>query len=131
PRPASVSVQGRDLQGSRMSTQAVPTLTPAADALSRLKELALQKDPEFFPLLRQQTLATTSAEDMLMLAALRKRAAQRGLVAPNQKSTRVAILGGYTPQPLNELIAHLLAAGQPQTISWNAEFLLGDYDNYI
>ena len=125
------SVPGRDPQGSRMSTQVVPTLTPAADTLSRLKELALQKDPEFFSLLRRQTLATTSAEDMLMLAALRKRAAHKGLVAPNQKSTRVAILGGYTPHPLHELIGHLLAAGQPQPVSWSPDFLLGDYDNYI
>ena len=111
-----------------MSTQAVPTLRPVSDTLGRLKELALRKDPEFFPLMREQTLATTSAEDMLMLAALRKRAAQKGL-APRQKSVRVAVLGGYTPYPLNDLIGHFLAAGQQ--VSWNAEFLLGDYDNYI
>lgn len=111
-----------------MSTQAIPTLATGSDVLGRLKELALRKDPEFFTLMREQTLATTSAEDMLLLAALRKRAAQRGL-APQQKAVRVAILGGYTPYPLNELIGHLLAFGQP--VSWNAEFLLGDYDNYI
>ena len=111
-----------------MPTQAVSTETTGPESLARLKELALRKDPEFFRRMREQTLATTSCEDMLLLSALRKRAAQKGL-APEQKPVRIAILGGYTPFPLHELIGHFLAAGQ--TVSWKAEFLLGDYDNYI
>jgi len=46
-----------------------------------------------------------------------------------QHTVRIAILGGYTPYPLNELISHLLAVSCP--ISWSAEFLVGDYDNYV
>ena len=111
-----------------MPTQAVPTQTGGTEAFRRLKDLALQGAPEFFPALRAQTLATDSCEDMLLLSALRKRAAQKGLV-PEQKPIRIAILGGYTNVPLNDLIGHFLAVGQP--VSRQADFLLGDYDNYI
>src|SRR5690349_23555328 len=106
-----------------MPIQAVPTQTTGPEPLARLKELALRRDPEFLGLLREQTIATASCEDMLLLSALRKRAAQKGLLPEPQKDVRVAVLGGYTPFPLHELIGHFLAAAQP--VSWKSDFLLG------
>jgi FkbH-like protein len=112
-----------------MPIQAVPTQTIGSESLARLKELALRKDPDFLRLLREETLARTRCEEMLLLSALRKRAAQKGLTAELQKDLRVAVLGGYTPFPLHDLIEHFLAVAQP--VCWKSEFLLGDYDNYI
>ena len=117
-----------------MPPEAVPTLAPAPSqpggaVLERLKELVSRLDPEFFSLLRETTLATASCEDMLLLSSLRRRAAQRGLTPSRQNAVRVAILGGYTPYPLNDLIGHFLVVNHP--VAWNAEFLLGDYDNYM
>jgi len=97
--------------------------------VGQLKEFIRHNDPRFLPLLQQQTLEVSVCEDMLLLSSLRKRAAQRGLTAAGVKSVRVAILGGYTPFPLSDLIEHFLAAGV--SAPWRAEFLLGDYDNYI
>src|SRR5260370_42626102 len=76
-----------------------------------------------------ETLAGRACEDLLLLSSLRKRAAQKGLVA-EQQSLRIAILGGYTLYPLNELIGHFLSAAR-FPISYHAEFLAGDYDNYM
>jgi FkbH-like protein len=101
----------------------------AAKGLAALKELASRNDPRFFAALRDQTLAARACVDGLMLAALRKRVAQRGL-EPQQQTIRIAALGGYTLYPLNELIEHFLAAAW-YPASYRAEFLLGDYDNYI
>ncbi len=49
---------------------------------------------------------------------------------PEQQTLRIAILGGYTLYPLNELVDHYLSAAR-FPLSYRAEFLLGDYDNYI
>ncbi|MBZ5617575.1 MAG: HAD-IIIC family phosphatase [Acidobacteriia bacterium] len=107
-----------------------PTPTPEErGGLARLKDLAMRQDPQFFSLLRDQTLAARACERVLLLSSVRKRAAQKGLALP-QQHIRVAIIGGYTPYPLNELIGHFLSAASLPA-SYNAEFLLGDYDNYI
>jgi len=104
-----------------------PAIT-AVEGLAELKELASRGDPRFFAVLRDQTLAARACVDGLMLAALRKRVAQRGL-EPHQQIIRIAVMGGYTLYPLNELIGHFLAAAW-YPASYRAEFLLGDYDNY-
>jgi FkbH-like protein len=109
-----------------------PATRPAAkpsEGLAELKELALRKDMRYFTALRDQTLAARSCADALLLASLRKRVAQKGFL-PSQKTIRIALLGGYTLYPFNELLGHLLEASfYPE--SQHAEFLLGDYDNYI
>jgi len=101
--------------------------TPENHALDRLKELALRNDPYFFDALREQTRHARHCAEILRLSALRRKAAQKGHL-PEQQAIRIALIGGYTLYPLNELMGHFLAAGFP--ISWNAEFLLGDFDNY-
>jgi FkbH-like protein len=111
----------------------VTVSTPVAsdrDARSRLKELALRADPQFLAALGEATRAARCCEDVLLLSTLRKRAAQKGL-APKQQTVRVAVLGGYTLYPFHELVAHWLAAAWHPASAWNAEFFLGDFDNYI
>ncbi len=112
-----------------MPTPSVPTLAPGQDVFGELKELLSREDPRFFHLLREQTLATPGCEDVLRLSSLRRKAIQKGL-QPQQQTVRLAVLGGYTPYPLNELIAHYLATA-PVSAPLSAEYFLGDYDNYI
>lgn len=111
-----------------MPPQAVSSLAPSANGLGRLKELLARRDPQFFDALREMTAAVRGPDEVLMLSALRKRAARNGLARP-QHSVRIAMLGGFTLHPLNELIAHFLDAAGPD--SSKTEFLLGDYDNYV
>src|SRR5882757_8116555 len=95
-----------------IATAAAPAMATKRQAgLAELKDLILRKDPRFFSVLRDQTLASSTCEDILLLSSLRKRAAQRGLVA-EQQPLRVAVIGGYTLYPLNELIGHYLAAAR-------------------
>jgi FkbH-like protein len=104
--------------------------TSRFEMLRSLKELLSRRDGRFFEALRDATAAAHTCEEVLLLASLGKRAAQQGLTLPGQSPLRIAIIGGYTPFPLNELLGHFLATnGIP--ISWKAEFLLGDYDNYV
>lgn len=100
-----------------------------SQSLSRLKELAVQGAPEFFPALREQTMAADSMEDILLLSSLRRRLAARHFVA-RQKPVRVALLGGCTMAPLHDLMGHFLGT-VPRPLSLAAEFLTGDYDNYV
>jgi len=115
--------------GITMPPPDAPTLPlEGQSGLAGLKGALLRKDPQFFSLLRDRTLAARTCEEVLLLSSLRKRAAQRGLV-PQQQTLRIALIGGYTLYPLNELIDHFLAASR-FPVSYRAEFLLGDYDNY-
>src|ERR1019366_7925764 len=98
------------------------------DAVGELKQLAVLQDPRFFPALRACTVAARGCEEVLLLSSLRKRAARKGL-ALEQQTIRVALVGGYTLHPLNELVAHFLSVSQPASLK--AELLLGDFDNYM
>jgi FkbH-like protein len=104
--------------------------TSRLEMLRSLKELLSRRDGRFFQALRDATAAAHTCEEVLLLASLGKRAAHQGFTLPGELSIRIAIIGGYTPFPLNELMGHLLATNGPLT-SWKAEFLLGDYDNYV
>jgi FkbH-like protein len=112
-----------------MPTPSAPTLAPGQDVFGELKELLLQRDPRFFSLLRHQTLIASGCEEVLRLSSLRRKAVQKGFI-PDHQTVRLAVLGGYTPYPLNDLIAHFLAT-VPASTSISAECFLGDYDNYI
>ena len=72
-------------------------------------------------------MAATSAEEVLALAALRSRAERKGHIA-RHGSIRLAILGGYTFRPLDQLLEHYLSTSAPAPLS--CELLLGDFDNY-
>lgn len=100
------------------------------ETLRSLKELLSRRDPRFFQALRNATAAAHTCDEVLLLASLGKRAARQGFSLAGQSPIRIAIMGGYTPFPLNELLGHFLAADGLST-SWKAEFLLGDYDNYV
>jgi FkbH-like protein len=112
-----------------MPTPSPPIFAPGQDVFGDLKELLLRSDPQFFRLLRDQTLVASGCEEILRLSSLRRKAVQKG-VAPRQQTVRLAMLGGYTPYPLSDLIAHFLAT-VPVPTSISAEYFLGDYDNYI
>jgi FkbH-like protein len=100
------------------------------EMLRSLRELISRRDPRFFQALRDATAAAHTSEEVLLLASLGKRAAQHGFTLAGQSSVRIAIIGGYTPFPLTEFLGHFLATNGAPT-SWKAEFLLGDYDNYV
>jgi len=112
-----------------MLPSAAATLAPEVRGLAALKDAVLRRDPMFFGLLRERTAAAHTCEEVLLLATLRKKAERKGLVT-ELPSLRVALVGGYTLYPLNELIGHFLFTAKPPG-SFHAEFLLGDYDNYI
>jgi len=122
----------------RKTPESTTTLEPVASpvvperpaGLAGLKDAIARKDPDFFRLLHGQTREARACEEVLLLSSLRKRAAQKGLVPTQQQSIRIAIVGGYTLFPLNELIGHFLSAAS-FPVSYQAEFLLGDYDNYM
>jgi FkbH-like protein len=99
------------------------------EILRNLKELLSRRDPRFFHALADASAAAHTSEEVLLLASLGKRAARQGFIPARQSPIRIAIMGGYTPFPLNELLGHFLANGL--STSWKAEFLLGDYDNYV
>jgi FkbH-like protein len=111
-----------------MPPAATAATRAASDSLSRLKDLARDQSPSFFPELREATLRAEAAEDVLMLSALRRKVARQGFASP-RKPLRAALLGGATMRPLNDLIEHFLAV-VPRPVPMAAEFFLGDYDNY-
>jgi FkbH-like protein len=96
-----------------------------------LKQLLAEKDPRFFTLLHNQTLAASAFPDLTALSTLRKRAQQQGLkpeVSP--RSLRLAIIGGCSLYPLNDLVQHCLeAAGYPA--GQKVEIFTGAYDSYV
>jgi FkbH-like protein len=103
------------------------TAHSTAAGLLRLKEMLALRDPAFWPLLREETRRAAGCNEVLRLSTLRKKARQGGWT-PGHPKIRVAILGGYTFHPLSDLVAHFLDTG-PESASFEAEFLLGDYDN--
>lgn len=94
----------------------------------RLTELFSSRDTRFLGALREATAAAKTLQELLRLSALRRRAERAGL-SPEGQPLRVALIGGYTLYPLNELVQHFLAANWLPA-SWKAEIRLGDYDNY-
>src|SRR5579863_3005294 len=97
----------------------------------QLKQLLAGKQPEFFELLRQQTLAAISFPELVRLSTLRKRAAQRGFEPDSRaRPLRLAMIGGCSLYPLQDLMQHCLeAAGSPT--GRKVELFTGAYDNYV
>jgi len=96
--------------------------------IDRLKKLLLNGNPEFWALLEQQTEASDAFEDLFLLSSLRKKAQARSLPGgiPLQKKMRLALLGGYSFHPFQELLVHLFEMEGISCDLWQ-----GSYDNYI
>jgi FkbH-like protein len=94
---------------------------------AELKALLQRRDPAFWPLLRDATRRAGDFSSLLFLSTLRRRA--RTLLpeaeSPAKRRLRLALTGGYSLYPLQELIEHLL-----ETAGYAAEIFCGKFDNY-
>lgn len=87
-------------------------------------------DSSFWDDLRTATEAAESFSGILALSTLRRRALQQRLPrrpGDDARPLRLALLGGYTPYPLQELITHFLSTSRPAI---EPELHVGDFDNY-
>src|SRR3954469_8560453 len=87
-------------------------------------------DPSFWDDLRTATEAAASFAEFLALSTARRRALHVKLArAPGTepKPVRLALLGGYTPYPLSELIGHFLMMARAPI---DAQLHIGEFDNY-
>ena len=94
------------------------------------RELLRQKDPAFWPVLRELTLASSDFSEALSLATMRRKAVRAGIVGGPEKTIRLAMVGGCSLYPLHELVQHFVGAAAP-TGWWETALWKGDYDNYI
>jgi len=96
-----------------------------------LKQLLAGRQSEFFDLLRRQTLAAETFPELIALSTLRRRAARQGFQRESQIHTlRLAMIGGCSLYPLQDLVQHCLeAAGYPA--GQRVELFTGAYDNYV
>ena len=95
--------------------------------LAQLKTELAERNPIFWSTLEKTSRLTDRFSELLPLFNLRKKAWHSGLKDPrvNTKSLRLAIVGGYSLFPLQEIIAHTFTVqGTP------IELFTGDYDNY-
>ena len=96
--------------------------------VATLKILIVAGSMDFWPQLKIMTGQAVDFEELFLLSAWRKKALARQLNPPGPPvpRLRLAILGGYSLYPLNELVEHLCAVqGMP------VELWQGDYDNYM
>ena len=100
----------------------------SVDALhSRLKAA----DTGFWEDLRNATRAARTFSELIALSTMRRRGLKAGLGRPpgdDARPIKVALLGAYTPYPLDELLRHYLLMGTP---ALEGELFVGDYDNYV
>jgi len=94
---------------------------------SRLKKLLLDGDPEFWKLLKLQTLEARAFDELFLLSSLRKKAHARHL-APVVvlEKIRLALLGGYSLYPFHDLLEHFCEVEGIRCELWQ-----GSFDNYI
>jgi predicted enzyme involved in methoxymalonyl-ACP biosynthesis len=96
--------------------------------LREIKDLLLKNDAAFWIQLKFLTQQANEFNELVLLSSLRRKAAARGLQPPEAMAPalRLAILGGCSLYPLQELLTHLL-----ETAGVACELFLGDYDNYV
>lgn len=96
--------------------------------VTRLKQLLLGGDPDFWAQLEALTKSARDFEELFLLSSLRKKAHARKLARPGivREKIRLALLGGYSLYPLHELVEHLC-----ELDGYPVELWPGDYDNYI
>ncbi len=81
----------------------------------------------FWRELRLSSDSAESFEEMFRLARIRKKALAKGLKPTGgSQSLRLAVIGGYSLYPLNELIEHLLSIS-----GITPELFTGEFDNYV
>ena len=95
-----------------------------------VRELLAQREPAFWPALRSATRAAKDFSEVLALATMRKKAVRAGISVTSDKAIRLAVVGGSSLYPLNELLEQMIGAASPSGW-WQTELWKGDYDNYI
>jgi FkbH-like protein len=98
--------------------------------MNALNSKLKSSDPSFWDDLRTATEAAASFAEFLALSTARRRALHVKLArAPGTepKPVRIALLGGYTPYPLSELIGHFLMTARAPI---DAQLHIGEFDNY-
>lgn len=91
-----------------------------------IREMLLSNDPSLEHALKQETKHSLDCAELIQLSNFRKKAFLRNsaLKKPSQ-TLRVALIGGATLYPLQELVEHLFWLSDVQ-----AEFFQGKFDNY-
>ncbi len=90
-----------------------------------LKSALAEGRADFWEQLGRRTAAAEAFEDVWFLSRLRQRARRSGPPAPEATPLRVALLGGTSLFPFQELLEHFLAAEGIAT-----ELFVGEYDDY-
>jgi hypothetical protein len=85
--------------------------TAAGPLRAQLKTLLNTHDPAFRPRLRDASTSADDCADVLALSTLRRRALAQHPAPPDVfgRPLRIALIGGYSLFPLQELVTHLLA----------------------
>lgn len=94
---------------------------------AELKAQLQRRDPAFWPLLCDASRQSEDFSSLLFLSTLRRRAktlhpAPEGSA---RRALRLALIGGYSLYPLQELVEHLL-----ETAGYAVEIFAGKFDNY-
>jgi len=87
-------------------------------------------DISFWDDLRSATDAAKTFSEILALSTLRRRALHLKLdrkPGTNPRPIKLALLGGYTPYPLTELVSHFLMTSRSPV---DAQLHVGEFDNY-
>lgn len=93
-----------------------------------LKALISSKDPSFWQKLSKSTLQADTFVNLQQLATLRRKAQAQGFypVETERTKLRLAMIGGFTFHPLQDMVQQILFANQFDVDIWT-----GDYDNYV
>jgi FkbH-like protein len=98
--------------------------------IEAVRKALADRDTVFWSSLRGLTRATTEFSQTISLATMRKKALRAGIAGGAQQTIKVAMLGGCSLYPLQELVQQFAGAAAPSGW-WNVELWVGDYDNYI
>ncbi|MDE1178121.1 MAG: HAD-IIIC family phosphatase [Edaphobacter sp.] len=109
---------------------AVPERTVAKSGIAGVRSLLAARDAAFWPALREATHSARDFSEVLSLATMRKKALRAGIPVEIDRTIRLAIVGGSSLYPLNELVEQMIGAAST-TGWWQAEIFKGDFDNYI
>ncbi len=92
-----------------------------------LKDLLRERNPLFWQHLVKRSEKPGDFRDLLLLSTLRRRATALSLEDSRVKADiRVAMVGGYSLFPLQELVEHFLVVS-----GFNPTLFIGSYDNYV
>jgi FkbH-like protein len=95
-----------------------------------LRVLLAERDAAFWSVLRETTAAARGFSEALSLVTMRKKALRAGIPVDIDKTIRIAIVGGSSLYPLNELVEQMIGTCSAKGW-WQAEIFKGDFDNYV